>query len=166
MKKFIIALVAVFAIGASAMAQAGSEKYAIGARFGYRGGLDAEVSFMLGVGPNLNRIEMDLGWNYWDYNGYHHSGFQFTAAYQWRWNIVKGLHWYVGPGANLAVWFGDYIDHPFSIGVGGQIGIEYDFDAPIQLSLDYRPMINFINPWNDSWGYYNDTFGFSVRYRF
>ena len=163
MKKFFSTLIAVVALSASAFAQAGSEKFAIGARIGYGyAGFPAEVSFMWGVGPNLNRIEMDLGFNYWGYGGYHYAGLQFTAAYQWRWNIVKGLHWYVGPGANIATWFGDL---PFSIGVGGQVGIEYDFDAPVQLSLDYRPMINF-EPWHGNWGHYNDSFCFGVRYRF
>jgi hypothetical protein len=166
MKKFFIMLVAVVALSASAMAQAGSEKFAIGARVGYGyAGFPAEVSFMWGVGPELNRIEMDLGFSWWGApGGAHYAGLQFTAAYQWRWNIVKGLHWYVGPGATVGSWFADL---PFCFGVGGQVGIEYDFDAPIQLTLDYRPMVNF-HPWDKAWGWghYHDSFCFGVRYRF
>lgn len=164
MKKFFIMLVAVVALSASAMAQAGSEKYAIGARVGYGyAGFPVEVSFMWGIGPELNRLEMDLGFHYWHYAGYNYAGLQFTAAYQWRWNIVKGLHWYVGPAANISTQF-RYL--PFSFGVGGQVGIEYDFDAPVQLTIDYRPMYNF-HPWeNNFFGHYNDSFCFGVRYRF
>ena len=166
MKKIVIALVEIVALSSSAMAQAGSENYAIGARIGYGyAGLDAEASFMWGIGPNLNRIEMDLGFNYYYSYGdsYSHPGLQFTAAYHWRWNIVKGLHWYVGPGATIGTWFSKKL--PFSFGVGGQVGLEYDFDAPIQLTLDYRPMINF-HPWSNYWGHYNDSFCVGVRYRF
>ncbi len=163
MKKLIVALVAIIALSSSAMAQAGSEKFAIGARIGYGyAGFPVEASFMWGIGPNLNRLEFDLGFHLWHYGSYNYAGLQVTAAYHWRWNIVKGLHWYVGPGANISTHFSDL---PFSLGVGGQIGIEYDFDAPVQLTLDYRPMVNF-NPWHNHWGYYNDSFCFGVRYRF
>lgn len=161
MKKFIIALIAVFALSTAAMAQGNSEKYAIGLRLGGAYGWGAEVSFHLGGLPNLNRVELDLGWNGWsDPNG-HYGYLNLTGVYHWRWNIVAGLHWFVGPGANLGLWTG-YDKAYFDLGVGGQIGLEYDFDFPLQLTIDYRPMYNFL-------GYdphYHHSAALGVRYRF
>jgi len=173
MKKLIVALVAIVMFSASALAQAGSEKYAIGARIGDGwAGLGVEVSGMIGVGPNLNRLEIDLGWNRYHYPvgaGYSDWGhfLYATCTYQWRWNIIKGLHWYVGPGVCVGtrIWHDAYNDARirFDMGIGGQVGIEYDFDAPIQLTLDYRPMFNFFG---HSGPTYFDCAAFGVRYRF
>ena len=53
MKKFIIALIAVFALSTAAMAQGNSEKYAIGLRLGGGYGYGVEASFHLGGLPVL-----------------------------------------------------------------------------------------------------------------
>ena len=45
-------------------------------------------------------------------------------------------------GSSLAQ--ADIFNSHFGIGAGGQIGLDYQFNAPIQLSLDVRPMWNFI----------------------
>lgn len=165
MKKFIIALIAVFALSTAAMAQGNSEKYAIGLRLGGGYGYGVEASFHLGGLPNLNRVELDLGWNGYGYGGYNHNYLYLTGTYQWRWNIVAGLHWYVGPGAALGLWTGSDIDPYFTVGIGGQVGIEYDFDFPLQLSLDFRPMWHFMDPWHNH-GWIHPDGGFGVRYRF
>lgn len=169
MKKLIIVLLAVFALGSAALAQGNSEKYAIGLRLGggYGWGIgvmdnfnaNVEVSAMLGVGPKLNRIELDLGWRHW-----HFDCLGLYATYQWRWNIVKGLHWYVGPGAGVNFWFNAY--NPVSLSIGGQVGLEYNFDFPLQLSLDIRPMIGIIDPWDNSNLWPDMSAAFGIRYRF
>ena len=44
-------------------------------------------------------------------------------------------------------------DKSFGIAVGGQIGIDYELPIPLQLSLDARPMWNFLGAYNGfGWG--------------
>lgn len=120
--------------------------HAIGLRFGGNGDVNgAEISYQHGMG-DANRLELDLGWS-----GNNDQGrMSLAGIYHWDWNITDSFNWYVGPGATLG-----YHDHKnendhFNVGVGGQIGIEYDFSAnvPLLLSLDARPMWNLLG--NDS----------------
>lgn len=144
-------------------------------------GSGGEISYQHGLG-DANRLELDLGWrtNRWwnNKNKDLYRNTAITGVYHWVFNLDQGVNWYVGPGAQLG-WFyyrdyeyitndGAYVykdDRGASLSVGGQIGIEYDFNtngAPLLISLDARPMWNFI-------GYYSD-FGYgvalSLRYTF
>jgi len=141
---------------------------AIGLRLGGGFGVGgAEISYQRASNFD-NRLEMDLGWytgstadpyRYWSQLG-------LAGIYQWDWNITDGLNWYVGPGAAVNIYSGNYDNDNSGIGlsVGGQIGIEYNFEsagAPILLSLDVRPM----------WGFLNNGGGggdgaFSIRYTY
>jgi hypothetical protein len=76
-----------------------------------------------------------------------------TIDYFWQpfiigiFNIVGGLNWYIGPGASVGFYSYDNDPGYLNLALGGQIGIEYDFNvhgAPILLSLDARPMWDFI----------------------
>lgn len=130
--------------------------HAIGVRLGagvY--GQGGELSYQLGLGE-MNRLEFDLGWRYGKYDdnggGNDYSHFVLSVIYHWDWNITEGLNWYVGPGAQLGMWNYKYSDSEdgFTLAVGGQIGLEYDFNqhgAPILLSLDTRPMWPFLGAW-------------------
>lgn len=62
-------------------------------------------------------------------------------------NIDGGLNWYIGPGGTVGIH--EYDDNPayLNISLGGQLGLEFDFntiDAPLLLSLDVRPMWDFL----------------------
>ena len=48
-----------------------------------------------------------------------------------EWNL------YAGPGATLGTGFNRY--KAFSVGITGQVGLEYSFWFPLQLSVDLRP---------------------------
>ncbi|MFA7493874.1 MAG: hypothetical protein WCZ43_10215 [Proteiniphilum sp.] len=50
----------------------------------------------------------------------------------------------------------------FAVGAVGQIGIEYKFKIPLQVSLDYRPGYIFVP---DAWPIY-DAVCAGVRYTF
>ena len=133
MKKAFLILFAVVAFGFTANAQS-----AIGVRLGGGSAVNAELSFQQAL-SNVNRLELDLGWNNYA-NG---ANFNFSGIYQWDWNIVGGLDWFIGPGAIVSLFSGP--NNPrFGLGVGGQIGLEYTFAIPLKLSLDARPMWNFI----------------------
>ena len=147
MKKVIFSIV--FALGLAGVANAQVSANAIGLRFG---GGNTEISFQHAL-SDANRIEADLG--FW-YGG----GFSLNGVYQWTFDLsalAPGFNWYVGPGAALSVF-----DSNINVGIGGQIGIEYNFEIPIQLSLDYRPTFYLL----DNWGFVSNDVALSIRYRF
>ena len=139
-----------------------------------------EASSMIPT-SNDNRFEIDLGWSdhghYRDaYGTTHRTGALLTSlSYLWGWHIVAGLGWYIGPSVALGAWFnGRYYDSPatdntsstasFTAGVGGTVGIEYNFDFPLQLSLAARPSLNVMVPGQP---YMNIAYiGLGIRYRF
>ena len=112
--------------------------HALGLRGGgnYHYGYGPELSYQLGLGEK-NRLEMDLGWyhrkdwnngNGWG-SGYAYSLTAFSIIYHWDWNITDGLNWYIGPGAQVVLYNEKYYDNRdgIYIGLGGQIGLEYDW---------------------------------------
>ena len=134
--------------------------HAIGVRgIGYGG----EISYQHGIGSS-NRLELDLGlWN----RAY--RDFTLTGVYHWVFNIDGGFNWFVGVGGQV----GEHRDRKnkdyggLTLGVAGQIGIEFDFNAvgaPILLGLDYRPVIPVIGRYRDWW--YGSGTGLSIRYTF
>jgi hypothetical protein len=144
MKKLLIFTLVLFCMNFYLNAQV--NPHAIGLRLGGNGEVSGvELSFQKGFN-NINRMEFDLGFS----GSPHHSRFSFAAIYHWDWRITEGLNWFIGPGAGLGFYTydntyensNDYIN----IALGGQIGLEYDFNtvnAPILLSLDVRPMWDF-----------------------
>lgn len=161
MKKIIFALALVVSFVSAANAQV-SEK-AIGLRLSNGFGNSAEISYQHPLG-SANRLEGDLGIG--------SNGLYLTGIYQWVWDLstlADGFNWYAGVGANLGIWNSNnnyYNNHysGVSLGVAGQVGIEYNFAIPLQLSLDYRPIINLAPSLLQS-GFY-DGVALSVRYRF
>ncbi|EDM43088.1 hypothetical protein SCB49_12724 [unidentified eubacterium SCB49] len=164
MKKILALTVVIFSFALQAQAQEIS-KNAIGLRIGDNDGFGTEINYQRGLSDN-NRLEFGLQLN-GDNNV---SVFKATGLYQWVWNIEGGFNWYAGAGAGLAsVSFDDDrfpegfdTDNELSLFVAGTVGIEYDFDFPILLSLDVRPELGF--------GDYRDDLGFDfalgIRYQF
>ncbi len=149
MKKFFFMLLAVVAFSTAVNAQSN-----LGLRFGAGYGYGAELSYQMPVGGN--RLELDLGfasneWNYINLNG----------VYQWTWNIAGNFGWYAGVGANLGI-FSNSNHDGFGLGVAGQIGLEYNFNIPLQITLDFRPTWNIIGYEGFGWGGAN----LGLRYRF
>jgi hypothetical protein len=107
---------------------------AIGLRLGY----SAEVSFLYPLN-NSHRIEADLG--ILPISSY--NGFFLNGAYQWTWDLsnylTNGFSWYVGAGAGIGGFH-----KSFGLTLAGQIGLEYNFDFPLQLTLDYRPGFSLV----------------------
>lgn len=139
---------------------------AIGLRIGDSDGFGAEVSYQRALGSN-NRLELDLGLR----NGSNYDGFKLAGIYQWVWNIDGGFNWYAGPGGGLASYSYKYYnanerkvkDNQTFIFIAGDIGIEYVFDIPLMLSLDFRPEIAFGNDYNDDLDF---DIALGIRYRF
>lgn len=162
MKKVIVS--AVLFVGAVLSSQAQDiSKNSIGLRLGDNDGFGAEISYQRRLTP-INRLEFDLGWR----NSDEVDAIKLAGMYQWIWNIDKGLNWYAGAGGGIGSWRysneGESNDGTF-VFISGNLGIEYQFDFPLQLTLDVRPEIYLLS------GDYRETnFGpdlaLCIRYRF
>jgi hypothetical protein len=166
MKKVILSAFMILGLVFVAQAQDIS-KNALGLRLGDNDGFGGEISYQRGLTGN-NRLELDLGFR----NSNNVDAFKLAGLYQWVWNIDGAFNWYAGVGGGLGSWNYDYRangneykDNGTLLFVAGDLGIEYNFDVPIQLALDIRPEIYF-----NSDNYRDDNFGpdlaLSIRYRF
>jgi opacity protein-like surface antigen len=137
MKKLIFLLTFIAGVGLYSQAQV--NPHAIGVRLGGDGDINgAEISYQHGMG-DANRLELDLGFGGNDV----HNRMYLAGIYHWDWHLTGGLNWYVGPGAGIGFYHWDNYDDYINIAIGGQIGLEFDFNtkgAPILLSIDARPM--------------------------
>ena len=148
MKKTLLIIGLIVAGAFSANAQSISNN-AIGLRFSGGNGLGAEISYQKALGSN-NRLEVDLGL------GNEFNDFKATGLYQWVWNLENQFNWYAGFGAGVISNDGAGI---FGAGV---VGIEYNFDSPILLSLDYRPEVGISGGLDGL----QSNFALAVRYQF
>lgn len=132
---------------------------AIGLRLGGGNGFGAEVSYQRAIGTANNRLEFDLGLE--DDGPY--DAFKLIGLYQWVWAIQDGFNWYAGPGAGIG--FYDYYEEDGAYGViTGTVGLEYSFDFPLLLSVDFRP--EFLLGVTDHVDDVNFGVGLSARYQF
>jgi len=136
MKKFVFVILFVFSVISVSNAQSN----AVGLRLGGGIGGGAEASFQLGI-SEANRIEFGLGLDvYQSANAFHAS-----AVYQWVFDLSEleaGFNWYTGVGGGLLSYSSKFGSATY-VGVLGIIGIEYNFEFPLQLSIDYRPGFYF-----------------------
>ncbi len=92
------------------------------------------------------------------------QGVRFTGLYEIHFDIndVEGLRWYVGPGAHIGA-YGKRYGNNVEIGIDGVLGLDYKFNgAPINLSLDWQPSIEF----GDGRGFTGGWGGLGIRYTF
>ena len=150
---------------ASVSAQEISE-HALGLRLGDSDGFGAEISYQKSIG-RYNRAEFDLGWR----DSRYFDAFKLTGVYQWVHQLDGDFNWFYGVGGGLgSVDFdpepniNDDNDGVF-VFAAGDIGVEYNFDIPLLISLDFRPEIGLI-------GYdgFDNDFDFDIalgiRYQF
>ena len=156
MKKFVFIILFAFSIVSISNAQSN----ALGLRLGGGIGGGAEASFQLGLN-DANRVEFGLGLDiYKELNALHAS-----AVYQWVFDLSEleaGFNWYTGIGGGLLSYSGKHSGGT-SIGLLGIIGIEYNFEFPLRLSLDYRPGYYF---GSDVWDPFRGGAALGVRFRF
>jgi opacity protein-like surface antigen len=137
MKRILLIAALLVASLTAATAQTGNGyKNAIG----IRGAYGAEVSYQRYIAP-ANRLEGTLGINRY--------GFSAEVLHQWMFEIPANSpgvwQWYAGAGAGFGAWSNKDFKSGFSLGVQGQIGIEYSFaKAPLVMSIDYRPGVYLI----------------------
>ena len=165
MKKLILSLVAVFALNVAVQAQ--DYDFTVGVRVGYGAAFTTEISAQAFTN-DINRLELDLGLRFPDpytrtvdgetIKDKYPMGPILTPSYQWHWFLAGGFGFYLGPAVQLSLPYW----HHFCMGAGGQVGFDFQFDAPFQFAVDFRPIYNFF-------GYYkgfDPNVGISLRYAF
>jgi len=147
MKKLIIAVVLLIGFVFNASAQEISS-HAIGIRTGDNDGFGVEISYQKGLG-DINRLEVDLGFR----DNKNYDAWKLSGVYQWVWNIDGNFNWYAGFGAGIGSWDNKTnvnIDDGLFVNALGDIGIEYNFDIPLLISLDFRPEFGIVNDFGDN----------------
>ncbi len=164
MRKLCLVALGIFGFVAFSNAQDIS-KNAIGLRLGDSDGVGPGINYQRALGEN-NRLELDLGWR----DGSKYDAFKLAGLYQWVWQLDGNFNWYVGAGGGIGSISVDNVprgvdDSDTFIFAAGDIGIEYNFDIPLLLSLDFRPEIGFGNDDFDT----NDLdfdIALGIRYQF
>jgi len=162
MKRIILFSVFIFSVFSTLNAQ-NISNHSLGLRLGDNDGFGGEISYQRQL-TEVNRLEVDLG--YRDHKDF--NAFKLSGIYQWVWQIDEGFNWYAGFGAGVGSWsagneFSGGGDEGVFINADGNIGIEYNFEVPILISLDFRPEIGVIGD------YGKDTdldLALSIRYQF
>ncbi len=120
-------------------------KNALGVRFAVGSALGVGLSYQRAM-KNKHRLELDLDGLRVSSAG---SYFAVAGIYHWLFSISQNLNWYIGPGASLLISSGGKNNDGYvGIGIGGQAGLEYNLEEalkfPLLVSLDTRPMFNFL----------------------
>ena len=162
MKKPVLILVALIAFIFSAYAQRVSDN-AIGLRLGDNDGFGTEINYQRGLSES-SRLEFGLSWHGHD----QFNSFKLVGLYQWVFPLDGNFNWYVGAGGGVGQinydtdFPGDPDDETFLL-AAGDIGIEYNFNIPLMLSLDFRPEIGFSDYHDDDFDF---DLGLGIRYQF
>lgn len=131
-KGLLAALLLLFAATA-----AYAQPRAIGGRIG--GQFEATYQHSLG---SANMVQAELG-----IGALFAPGIEAAATYDWifpinSWQYKGEWNWYAGVGAGIGGYWnyngGNGVGY---VGVAGRIGVEYNFWFPLQLSLDWRPLV-------------------------
>lgn len=163
MRKLFLTVLTITAFIFSNNAQTISDN-AIGLRLGDSDGFGAEVSYQRALGDNT-RLELDLGWR----DSKNYDGFKLAGLHQWVWQLDGNFNWYAGVGGGVGSFSVDLPDNQDEtdtfIFAAGDVGIEYNFEFPLLLSLDFRPEIGFGDELYDN----NDLdfdIALGIRYQF
>ena len=150
----------VILLGSAVLASA--QPKSIGGRLGNYG-IDVSYENYVMGGPDF--LEFGLGLD----NGFSTSDFHVDGIYNFMivqpdWTPKGRWGFYAGPGASVALWKNDKDENTVYAGFVGNVGLEYTFDFPLQLSLDFRPRLMFGDGGVRGDGPF--TLGIGVRYAF
>lgn len=157
MKKIKTLLVLGFLALATSMSAQQISKNAIGLRLGDNDGFGGEISYQRYIGDN-NRLEFDLGFRDND----NVEAFKLVGLYQWVRPLDGNFNWYLGAGAGIGSFDTPVADGSFAL-VAGNVGIEYNFNIPLLLSLDIRPEWSFDDDYSDDVDF---DIALGIRYQF
>lgn len=130
---------------------------ALGIRVGDNDGFGGEISYQTYLSEN-NRLEFDLGFR----NSNDVDAFKLVGLYQWVNPIDRNFNWFVGAGAGLGSFNAPSDDGTFAL-VAANLGIEYNFNIPLIMSLDIRPELGFNDNYSDD---LDLDIALGIRYQF
>ncbi|MBL4593116.1 MAG: hypothetical protein JKX68_04775 [Flavobacteriales bacterium] len=169
MKKIILSLIVIMAMGFTAKSQIYNT---VGLRASVSNyGVGPELSYQHGLG-DVTRVEVGLGLGL-DNN---FDRFGVTGAFHYVGEIQSGFSWYAGPAVQGWLYSfnkgfnnkNKFVNNGGAVGgaVGAHFGAEYDFDKdlglPFTASIDSRPMFNFVEYYSG----FEFAIGVSIRYVF
>ena len=157
MKKTLVLMVVAILASSTLCAQAralGGRSFYIGEAVSYQHQLTEKTMLEAELGLSLSSV-----------------GVEAVVTHDWlfpitSWQKRGTWNWYAGVGLGA----GAYLFSNTTIGVAGRIGIEYNFWFPMQISIDYRPLIG--PAWNgvtvsfNGEGLVRSAVGLSLRYLF
>ena len=152
MKKVIAVLIVVVLATLGAMAQSNSN--ALGLRLAGGDGFLTEISYQRSL-TSSTRFEGDLGF----FNSSDKNRVRITGLHQWIWPIQGNLGWYAGLGACVGHQSNNSGSNELILDAVGNVGLEYQLDVPIQISLDIRPSFGLSN-------FGGSSLGLGIRYTF
>ncbi|WP_108869259.1 hypothetical protein [Aquimarina aquimarini] len=179
MKKLFFILLIV--ISASQLYSQNRPKNAIGIRLseGFIGdeGFGPEITYQRQIISEHNRFDANLSYKSNSFISTYRSG----VFFHWTYNIWDNLNWFAGPGVGFGVvdfktrYFGITVaevdrDSEFFPFIGGDFGVDYQFDFPLQVAFSIRPTFDFHDI--DRYNGYGDvdnvgaSVGISARYTF
>ncbi len=144
-KLILVLILSIFMILCFSNYTAAQTDWEAGVRFGEAFGIDVTVP--LAVSPRLHPAI------YFGYN------LGLATYFDWMFSLEsgpEGLKFY--PGVGPEIYIGDYLN----VGIAGNFGVEYSFDFPLTIALDWRP--GFVI--TDNMNFHSGNWGISVRFRF
>jgi len=142
MKRLLFVLAFFLLISGSISAQSNWEA---GVRFGNDFALDLTIP--LATSPRLHTAV------------YFNNDVAVGAYFDWMFALSggpSGLKFYPGVGPEF------YFGNNFDIAAAGDFGVEYSFDFPLTIGLDWRPHFMITN----SMKFHSNNWGFTARFRF
>jgi len=126
----------------------------LGVRWGDVTGGDFAIDGIIGLGQ-FSRIHANVSFGGGELSG---TDFGIDAIWDFIYRPLGGeaFNWYAGAGPFLG--FGDI----FSLGAAGEIGLQYTFNFPMSLSIDWRPYFRLV----EDTDFYAGGFGLNLRYVF
>lgn len=98
-----------------------------------------------------NRLEFGLAFD--------DNQFLVSGLYQWVYELKGDFNWYFGVGGVLE----KRAARNYTLAAAGDLGIEYNFEFPLQLSFDVRPGVEVFGAFLE----FRDTpLSLAARYRF
>jgi hypothetical protein len=141
----LIAVLLLFA--ATAVSAQEISDHSIGLRLGDSDGFGAEISYQKSL-ARYHRLEANFGWR----DSRDFDAFKLGGLYQWV-HIDFDEDYVVDDDGGLFIF------------AAGDLGIEYNFDFPLLLSLDFRPELGLFG-----YGGFSNNFDFDIalgiRYQF
>lgn len=163
MKKTLVLVIVTMFASTTLCAQAralGGRSFYIGEAVSYQHQLTEKTMLEAELGLSLSSV-----------------GVEAVVTHDWlfpisSWQKRGTWNWYAGVGAGAGYNWAHplllgYYSIPYGfVGLAGRIGVEYNFDFPLNLSLDWRPIIGPAFGQNGLHGEGLYSGGLGIRYRF